>query len=88
VTHNPQHMIWATPPCRVLHCIETSGTEQWRTKSTLSYWPLEWAVCSYHYWQLDDGQEYASVIEDTPSTKRWLLMGDDLIFIQPHATLG
>jgi len=79
-------MIWLPAPCRVLHCCEVAGSAQWRTNTAVPHWTIEWAVCSFHYWQLDDGQEYVSVTEDQPSTKRWLLMGDDLV-VEPRATL-
>ena len=71
---------WISPPCRVLHCTDRSGTQEWHTKPAHAYWTVDWHVCSYHYWQLADGQKYTSVTEDKPSAKRWLLMGHDLIF--------
>ena len=67
------------PGCCVLHCLAACGSAEWRTNTAVPYWSIEWAVCSFHYWQLDDGYEYASVTEAKPSTKRWLLMGDDLV---------
>ena len=65
--------------CLVLNCTDDSGTRQWITKTSLEYWTVNWAVCSHHYWQLDDGEEFAAVTEQKPSTRRWLLMGDDLV---------
>lgn len=86
MNNRPGSMIWIVPPCRVLHCTDDSGPAQWRTNTAVPHWTIEWAVCSYHYWQLDDGQKYVSVTENKPSTKRWLVMGDDLI-VGPRTTL-
>ena len=71
----------------MLNCTDDSGTGQWITKTALEYWTVNWAVCSHHYWQLDDGEEYASVTEQKPSTRRWLLMGDDLVIESPATEL-
>lgn len=69
--------------CLVLNCTDDSGSAQWRVKTPLRYWTVNWAVCAYHYWQLDDGEEFAPITEQKPSTKRWLLMGDDLVIESP-----
>jgi len=75
------------PQCLVLHCTDDSGPAQWTTKTALAYWTIDWTVCSHHYWLLDDGEEFAAITERTPSTKRWLLMGDDLVIEGPPTEL-
>ena len=52
---------------------------EWRTNTAVPCWSIGWAVCNFHYWQIDDGQEYASVSNGEASSKRWILMGDDLV---------
>jgi hypothetical protein len=63
--------------CSVLHCTDEAGSRSWPTESALGNWPITWAVCSYHYWQLDSGKACAKVNEDEPHGNRWLLMDDE-----------
>lgn len=64
--------------CTVLHCTDESGALPWPTADAEGGWPITWAVCAYHYWQLDDGNAYVKVNQDEPAGHRWLLMDEDL----------
>ena len=63
--------------CTVLHCADEAGSLLWPTENASGGWPITWAVCRYHYWQLDSGKAFAKVNEDEPCTNRWLLMDED-----------
>ena len=65
--------------CTVLHCAEEAGSLPWPTENASGGWPIMWAVCRYHYWQLDSGKAFTKVNEDEPRTNRWLLMNADVV---------
>ena len=65
------------PACMVQNCHEQSAGPQWLTVP-MRNWTIGWAVCSDHYGLLDRGEKFAPKDDQWPSTKRWLLMGDDL----------
>jgi hypothetical protein len=64
-------------------CSVPSAGAQWLTNPAPN-WTVGWTVCREHFWLLEAGDEFAPQADHWPSTRRWLLMGDDLV-IKHHA---
>ena len=60
------------------NCREQATGRQWLTNPSPN-WTVGWTVCGPHYGLLQGGEAYLPRDDQWPSTKRWLLMGQDLV---------